>query len=59
MGQQEPDLRSRYAEDREYLEHLMDLEHLLEVTLGGFALTSGAMSDPGEKVDVFGRAHQV
>ena len=60
MAQQEGNLRARYAEDREYLERLLDLEHLLEATLSGFGYTSAlASEDPDVTVDVFGRVHQV
>lgn len=44
MAQYGDNLRAKYAENREYLEHLMDFEHLLEVTLGGFAVTSALRS---------------
>jgi hypothetical protein len=54
MALLEGNLRARYAEDREYLERLMDLE----VTLGGFA-SALYSDDPEVMVDVLGRSHQV
>ncbi len=53
-------LRTRYAEDREYLERLMDLEDLLEATLSGFAVTSALRSDdPDGKLGTVVNAHRV
>lgn len=59
MAQDEGDLRARYAEDRDYLERLMDLEHLLDATLSGFGAASAlGLDDPEITVDLSGRAHQ-
>jgi hypothetical protein len=55
----EENLRTRYAEDREYLDRLMDLENLLDVTLSGFAVTSALGSgDLDGMVDAFVPVHR-
>ena len=60
MSLYDENLRARYAEDREYLDRLMDLEDLLDVTLSGFGVTSALRPDgPDEMVDAFVHVHWV
>jgi hypothetical protein len=60
MAQRKRDRDGTSAEEREQAEDRFDLDHLVDVTLGGFGLTPDLASDSSDVlVDALGRAHQI